>query len=136
MCYEGIGNIEEARAKGRGVLLAMPHVGAWDWGGAWLASCFPLTVVAEAVEPAELAAWFAAWRRRLGMSVVPLDAHAGTGVAAALKRGDVVGLLCDRDLAGDGIEVTFFGERTTAARRPRHPRRADGRTADGVLCDP
>ena len=113
MCYEGIGNLERARALGKGALLAMPHVGAWDWGGAWLAaSGFPLTVVAEVVEPVELAAWFADWRRRAGMRVVPLDAAAGAGVSAALHRGDVVGLLCDRDLAGDGIEVTFFGERT------------------------
>jgi phosphatidylinositol dimannoside acyltransferase len=113
MSYEGIGNIERARALGRGVLLAMPHVGAWDWGGAWLAaSGFPLTVVAETLEPAELAAWFAAWRRRVGMGVVPLDGAAGFGVTAALRRGDVVGLLCDRDLGGDGIEVTLFGERT------------------------
>jgi phosphatidylinositol dimannoside acyltransferase len=113
MCYEGIGNIEQGRALGRGVLLAMPHIGAWDWGGAWLAaSGFPLTVVAEVLEPVELADWFTHWRRRLGMTVVPLDGDAASGVFAALRRGDVVGLLCDRDLTGDGIEVTFFGERT------------------------
>jgi KDO2-lipid IV(A) lauroyltransferase len=113
MSYEGIGNLERALAGGKGALLGMPHVGAWDWGGAWLAaSGFPLTVVAEVVEPVELASWFAAWRQRAGMRVVPLDAAAGAGVSAALRRGDVVGLLCDRDLVGDGIEVTFFGERT------------------------
>jgi len=113
MSYEGIDNLERGRALGKGVLLAMPHVGAWDWGGAWLAaSGFPLTVVAEVVEPVELAAWFAGWRRRAGMNVVPLDADAAVGVANALRRGDVVGLLCDRDLGGDGIEVEFFGERT------------------------
>jgi KDO2-lipid IV(A) lauroyltransferase len=113
MCYEGIDNLERARALGKGALLAMPHVGAWDWGGAWLAaSGFPLTVVAEVVEPVELAEWFARWRRRVGMNVVPLDGAAGAGVSAALRRGEVVGLLCDRDLAGDGVEVEFFGERT------------------------
>jgi KDO2-lipid IV(A) lauroyltransferase len=113
MCYEGIGNIERGRELGKGVLLAMPHIGAWDWGGAWLsASGFPLTVVAEVLQPVELADWFTGWRGRLGMTVVPLDQHAASGVFAALRRGDVVGLLCDRDLTGDGIEVTFFGERT------------------------
>jgi KDO2-lipid IV(A) lauroyltransferase len=113
MCYEGIGNIERGRALGKGVLLAMPHLGAWDWGGAWLsASGFPLTVVAEVLEPVELADWFALRRRRLGMTVVPLDHQAASGVFAALRRGEVVGLLCDRDLTGDGVEVTFFGERT------------------------
>jgi len=113
MCYEGIGNLETARAGGRGAILAMPHLGAWDWGGAWLtASGFPLTVVAETLEPPELFDWFAAWRRQLGMTVVPLDRSAGKGVMAALRRGEAVGLLADRDLTGDGIEVEFFGERT------------------------
>lgn len=113
MSYEGIGHLEAARAAGRGVVMAMPHLGAWDWGGAWLtASGFPLTVVAETLEPAELFDWFTAWRRRLGMTVVPLDRSAGSGVMAALHRGEVVGLLCDRDLTGDGVEVEFFGERT------------------------
>jgi KDO2-lipid IV(A) lauroyltransferase len=119
MAYEGIGNLEAARALGRGVVMAMPHLGAWDWGGAWLAaSGFPVTVVAEALEPPELFVWFAERRQRVGMTVVPLDRHAGAGVIAALRRGDVVGLLCDRDLTGDGIEVDFFGERTTLPAGP------------------
>jgi KDO2-lipid IV(A) lauroyltransferase len=113
MSYEGIENLERARSAGRGVVMAMPHLGAWDWGGAWLsASGFPLTVVAETLEPPELFEWFSAWRRELGMTVIPLDRAAGAGVMAALRRGEVVGLLCDRDLTGDGIDVEFFGERT------------------------
>lgn len=113
MCYEGIGNLEEARGLGRGVIMAMPHLGAWDWGGAWLsASGFALTVVAEALDPPELFEWFSAWRRHVGMRVVPLDRSAGSGVVNVLRHGGVVGLLCDRDLTGDGVEVTFFGERT------------------------
>ena len=32
---------------------------------------------------------------------------------AAIKAGHVVCLLSDRDIAGDGIEVDFFGEKTT-----------------------
>ena len=119
MAYEGIGNLEAALAKGRGAIMAMPHLGAWDWGGAWLASSgFPVTVVAEALEPVELYDWFAAWRQKMGMEVVALGPDAGAGVMAALRRGRVAGLLCDRDLTGDGIEVTFFGERTTLPAGP------------------
>jgi KDO2-lipid IV(A) lauroyltransferase len=113
MTYEGIGNLETALAQGRGVIMAMPHLGAWDWGGAWLSSSgFPVTVVAEALEPVELYDWFAAWRQQMGMEVVALGPDAGAGVIAALRAGRVAGLLCDRDLTGDGIDVEFFGERT------------------------
>ena len=31
----------------------------------------------------------------------------------ALKNGEVAGLVTDRDLVGNGVEVEFFGERTT-----------------------
>ncbi|GAC1305709.1 MAG: phosphatidylinositol mannoside acyltransferase [Acidimicrobiales bacterium] len=131
MSYEGIEHLEAARAHGRGVIMAMPHLGAWDWGGAWLsASGFPLTVVAEALDPPELFDWFSRWRRHLGMTVVPLDRSAGAGVMAALRSGEVVGLLCDRDLTGDGIEVEFFGEKT---RLPAGPATLAVRTGAPLL---
>ena len=34
-------------------------------------------------------------------------------VLRALRDNRIVCLLCDRDIAGDGVEVEFFGERTT-----------------------
>jgi len=37
---------------------------------------------------------------------------------AALKRGRLVCLLCDRDLQGNGVAVDFFGERTTLPAGP------------------
>jgi phosphatidylinositol dimannoside acyltransferase len=39
-------------------------------------------------------------------------------VLRALRANRVVCLLCDRDIAGDGVEVEFFGERTTLPAGP------------------
>ena len=40
---------------GRGVVAALPHMGNWDWAGAWAcATGMPLTTVAERLEPARL----------------------------------------------------------------------------------
>jgi KDO2-lipid IV(A) lauroyltransferase len=39
-------------------------------------------------------------------------------VLAALKRNDVVCLLCDRDIQRSGVDVEFFGERTTLPAGP------------------
>jgi KDO2-lipid IV(A) lauroyltransferase len=47
------------------------------------------------------------------MHVVALGPNAGGEVLKALRDNHVVCLLCDRDLGGGGIEVDFFGERTT-----------------------
>jgi lauroyl/myristoyl acyltransferase len=112
-------HLDAAVAGGRGVILALPHVGGWEHAGAWLAGQgLPPTVVVEPVEPPELFEWFADVRRRLGMTVVPLGPDAGPAVMRALRAGGVICLLCDRDLAGDGIPVEFFGEETTLPAGP------------------
>ena len=38
--------------------------------------------------------------------------EAGSTVIKALREGGIVGLVCERDLQGNGVEVDFFGERT------------------------
>ena len=116
---EGFDYITDGIERGSGVILALPHVGGWDFGGAWLATQgFPPTVVVEPVEPPELFEWFAGARRALGMTVVQLGPDAGRAVLHALRSNQIVCLLCDRDLVGDGIEVEFFGERTTMPAGP------------------
>jgi KDO2-lipid IV(A) lauroyltransferase len=114
MSCPGWNHVETGLAAGRGVILALPHLGGWEWAGFWLAEVQrrPVTVVVEALEPPELFEWFADLRRSFGMNIVPLDADAGTAVVRALRANHVVCLLCDRDIGGGGVEVEFFGERT------------------------
>jgi KDO2-lipid IV(A) lauroyltransferase len=77
------------------------------------AAGYPMTVVVESIEPPELFEWFAALRRSLGLTIVPLGPDAAKTVMHTLHSGGVVGLLSDRDIVGNGVEVTLFGERTT-----------------------
>ena len=115
MEIRGWEHVEAGLAAGTGVILALPHLGGWEWAGFWLSAVqhVRVTVVAEMVDPPELAEWFIDLREKFGMDVVPLGPDAGTRVARALRDNQVVCLLCDRDLGGGGIEVDFFGERTT-----------------------
>ena len=116
---EGRHHLEEAQAAGRGAVLALPHLGGWDVGGSWLArQGFSVSVVVESLEPPEVYEWFVELRRRLGLSVIPLGPGAGTAVLAALRANHMVCLLCDRDIGGSGVEVEFFGERTTLPAGP------------------
>jgi KDO2-lipid IV(A) lauroyltransferase len=114
MSWEGIGRITRAVADGRGAILALPHLGSWEWGGFWMVQQgFALTVVVEALEPPELFEWFAHFRRSLGMEVVAVGPGAAMAVARALRAGGVVCLLCDRNVGqSGGIPVEFFGEGT------------------------
>jgi phosphatidylinositol dimannoside acyltransferase len=104
--------VRQAREKGNGVIIAMPHTGHWDLGGAWLARLFPCTAVVERLDPPELYEWFNAVRHRLGFETVPLGPQAGAALMRELRANRVVGLLCDRDIGGSGVDVEFFGERT------------------------
>lgn len=111
---DGWEHVEHALAGGKGAVLALPHLGGFDFAAAWLAGRgLSATVVVEPVEPPELFTWFAGVREAIGMEVVPLGADAGAAVLRALKANRIVCLLCDRDLVGDGVAVEFFGEETT-----------------------
>lgn len=111
---EGYEHIAVPQAAGQGVILALPHLGNWDAAGTWLSGRgHRLTVVAEPLEPPELFEWFAAQRRALGMEVIPLGPGAAGAVVQSIGEGQVACLVCDRDLAGDGIAVELFGEPTT-----------------------
>ena len=112
------GHIETAfgyLAAGRGVVFALPHMGNWDLAGAWIIAigAGSLTAVIERVKPESVFDRFVAFREGLGMEVLP--ASGGTqrfGILAQRPQaGKFVGLICDRDVTGGGIEVEFFGEK-------------------------
>lgn len=102
--------------RGQGVVAALPHMGNWDHAGAWVtANGWPLTTVAERLRPESLFERFVAYRRTLGMEILPLTGGAQPPLDVLTERvrgGAVVPLLADRDLSSRGVPVTFFGEPT------------------------
>ncbi len=118
--FEGVEHIARALAQGRGALNVLPHLGGWEWAAFWLTAVmgYQVTAVVEPIEPPELFDFFAEFRQSLGVHVVPLGPDAGKAVLRAIREGHVVALLCDRDIEGTGVEVDFFGERTTLPAGP------------------
>ena len=105
--------LDAAIACGRGVIIAAPHLGGWEWGAIrLLMSGLPVTVAVEPLEPPEVFEWFVQFRTRLGMNVVPVGPGAGAAMLRALASGHVLCLLSDR-LVGkaSGVEVDFFGSK-------------------------
>jgi lauroyl/myristoyl acyltransferase len=103
-------------AAGRGAVVALPHGGNWDAAGAWVAAMgWPITTVAERLRPEGLYERFLAFRRGLGMQIIPVSGGARPVLDVleeAIGKAHVVPLLADRDLSSRGVEVEFFGGRT------------------------
>jgi KDO2-lipid IV(A) lauroyltransferase len=116
---DGFDHIPAALEQGNGCIFALPHLGGWEWAGRWMTDKgYKLTVVVEALEPPELFEWFADLRKDLGMTVIPTGPNAGAAVMKALRANEIVCLLCDRDIDRNGVDVEFFGERTTLPAGP------------------
>jgi lauroyl/myristoyl acyltransferase len=117
---DGYEHVEAGIAAGKGVILALPHLGGWEYAGAWVAKVkgLRLLVVVEPVEPPELFEWFVRVRAAMGMDVVALGPQAASDSLRALRDNGLLALVCDRDLRGDGVEVEFFGEKTTMPAGP------------------
>lgn len=113
----------DALGSGRGVVVALPHMANWDWAGAWAcATGAPLVTVAERLEPERLYDEFVAYRRSLGMTILPLTgpgaAETFAGLVDQVEAGGLVCLLADRDLSRTGVEVDLCGH---PARMPGGP---------------
>ncbi len=132
---EGFEHLLAAKKRGMGTVIAIPHVGNWDWGGAfWSHIGMTMTAVAEELDPPELFQWFKKKREDMGLQIVPLNEHAGSELLKTLKEGGVVGLLCDRDIQDNGIEVEFFGEMVTIPAGPATLALRTGATLVACAC--
>ena len=49
----------------------------------------------------------------MGLTIVPLDHDVGGVLLRTLRAGGLVGLLVTASIPGNGVEVEFFGERTS-----------------------
>ncbi|MEX2971373.1 phosphatidylinositol mannoside acyltransferase [Streptomyces sp. C184] len=112
---EDIHLLEDGLKSGRGVILALPHMGNYDLAGVWVTTKLntPFTTVAERLKPESLYDRFVAYREGLGMEVLPHTGGEAFGtLARRLRNGGLVALVADRDLSSSGMEVKFFGEAT------------------------
>ncbi|HEY7469612.1 MAG TPA: phosphatidylinositol mannoside acyltransferase [Acidimicrobiia bacterium] len=113
---EGLDLIIEAREQGRGMIYGLPHLGNWEVAApVAVAEKVPVVAVAENLPNKRITDWFTRMRAEFGIEIVL--ATGGTEVMRALETAlaanKAVALLSDRDLKGKGVEVEFFGERTT-----------------------
>ena len=118
--YEGFERLEASVARGAGTILAVPHLGGWEWGGADVARRgWPVSVVVERLASEGFFEWFVDMRSRLGMNVIPTGPGSAAACTAALARNEVLCLLSDRAVGTTAtVDVEFFGEVTALPAGP------------------
>lgn len=112
----GLDKLIDAREKGIGMIYALPHMGNWEAAAPVSVDVgVPVLAVAEKLANERITDWFTAMRAEFGIEIVLATGSAT--VMRALEEGladnKAVALLSDRDLKGRGVEVEFFGEKTT-----------------------
>nr|WP_255622162.1 hypothetical protein [Tessaracoccus sp. OS52] len=93
---------------GPGLVIALPHMGSWDFAGAWCARMgIKVVSVAERL-PAGLYEKFRQAREGMGMDIYPAgEPGLMAKLAQDVRAGRMVCLLSDRDLSRRGIEVPW-----------------------------
>ena len=113
---EDLDRVLAARDAGNGMIFALPHMGNWEVAAPVAVSeGIAVVAVAEDLPNKRITEWFTEMRGDFGIEIVL--ATGGIEVMRALEKAidenKAVALLSDRDLKGKGIEVEFFGEKTT-----------------------
>lgn len=113
---QGGKNLEAICNSKQGAIVLTAHYGNWELGGAVMAAMgVPFNVIVRPVPNPNLERVFQFFREQRGMKVIPME-RAGVATTKALKRGEVVALVGDRDFTGNGITQKFFGRETSLPR--------------------
>jgi len=108
--YDGLQNYQQAYARKKGVLFLTAHFGGWELSafthsmyGHWM------HVVMRPMDNQYLDRLLQSYRMMHGNKVVPKDDFV-RGLLAAMKAGEVVGILMDTNMTPpQGIFVDYFG---------------------------
>lgn len=106
-----LATLRAEHAAGRGVVMLTPHLGAWELTSFFCAQVAPITVLYKPQKGAADAVIRAGRGRDPGVRPVPTTGGGVKAMLAALKRGELVGLLPDHDPPEDSgtVFAPLFG---------------------------
>jgi Kdo2-lipid IVA lauroyltransferase/acyltransferase len=108
--YDGFEHFLEAKRRGKGVLFATAHMGAWELSAfAHALMAEPMGVVVRPLDNLLIDAAVARRRAASGNTLIEKKEAART-IFRALQRNEAVGVLIDQNVSPDeGSFVNFFG---------------------------
>jgi Kdo2-lipid IVA lauroyltransferase/acyltransferase len=107
---DGLDVALKARDAGYGLILATPHLGAWEAAGLYCGAMFSMTCLYRPLRMIELEELVQDARGRLGATYVPAIARGIRAVRMAVRKGGTVAILPDQEpRTGSGQFAPFFG---------------------------
>jgi len=104
--------LDQALARGKGVVILTAHLGNWELGGVILSQLgYPIWAVALPHKNKKVNDFFDTQRARQGIKVVPMG-KAVRGCISQLRKKQLVALVGDRDFTEKGLVLDFFGKPT------------------------
>lgn len=113
---QGAQAVEDAWARGRGIIFLTPHLGCFELSvqaiaRRWAAQHGTITILYRPARQAWLADLMRTARNRAGIEAVPTNLAGVRQMIKALRRGHAVGLLPDQvPPEGQGMWAPFFGK--------------------------
>lgn len=107
---EGSDNLDRALAGTRGVIVAAPHMGAWELLGLWLSTQAEMATLYRPPHDRHFERLLVGHRGRFGARQIAADRRGVRRLIEALARGAIVGILPDQQPnEGQGVFAPFFG---------------------------
>jgi len=102
--------LQQAFNKGKGVILALPHLGCWEMMSVYCPSHYPFTALYRPLRLTGLDPFVKNARERFGSNLVPTNASGIRSLYKALNSNEMVTILPDQDPGREGsLFVPFFG---------------------------
>jgi KDO2-lipid IV(A) lauroyltransferase len=112
--HEGWGVLEEAAARGHGVIILTAHLGSFDtMGSAVAAKGYPIAALTARTTSRFAFEFVSFLRQAHHVQLIEASSSGVREAIAHLRAGNVLCLLSDRDFFLNGQHVEFFGEKTT-----------------------
>ena len=101
--------IDQELNRGKGVILALPHIGNWEILGAAIARAgYPLNSFYLAQKADEIGGLLDHFRNYSGIILHDRD-RGGVKALKALRNGGILGMIADQDGARNGVYMDFLG---------------------------
>lgn len=106
----GESRVDEALAQGKGLMILLPHTGAWEILPIYLLEKAEMTALYRPPKDRALEPFIIASRQRHGMRIVPTNLQGVKALRKAFKQGQASVILPDQDPGKNGgVFAPFFG---------------------------